>query len=189
MIALLIFINKVMSRVYSLIFNTILPRVLDEMRIYIQPNLENRVGDSVLFMHSTVIWVYGCHEFPYLLPIFLTPIFFSLEFIGKRIISQIEHILKLHKDSNLKFPFIIVPFIVKARYCLSQIQAKLKDFGFSKLQGIIYDPHQIISKRILMKKYAPYEHGHVEGFDKLENLEVCVDMEIVLNQLKSSKWR
>jgi hypothetical protein len=28
-----------------------------------------------------------------------------------------------------------------------------------------------------MNKHAPYEHEHVEGFDKLENLEVCVDME------------
>ena len=43
-ITLLIFINKVMSRVYSLIFNTNLPRVLDDMRSYLQPNIENRVG-------------------------------------------------------------------------------------------------------------------------------------------------
>jgi hypothetical protein len=34
-ITLLIFINKVMSSVYSLIFKTILPRVLDDMRIYL----------------------------------------------------------------------------------------------------------------------------------------------------------
>jgi hypothetical protein len=54
-------INKVMSRVYSLIFNTSLPRVLDDMRIYLQPNPENGMGDRVLFMHSIVIWVYGCH--------------------------------------------------------------------------------------------------------------------------------
>jgi hypothetical protein len=31
-----------------------------------------------------------------------------------------------------------------------------------------------------MNKQAPYEHEHVEGFDKLENLEVSVDMETVL---------
>jgi hypothetical protein len=179
-ITLLIFINKVMSRVYSLIFNTSLPRVLDDMRSYLQPNPENKVGDWVLFMHSTVIWVYGFHESPYLLPIFLTPRVFSLEFIRQRIISETEHFLKLHKASNLKFPFIIGPFIVKARSCLSQIQAKLKEFGFAQLQGRRYDPHQIISKRRLMNKHAPYEHEHVEGFDKLENLEVCVDMEAVL---------
>jgi hypothetical protein len=32
-ITLLIFINKVMSRIYSLIFNTSLPRVLEDMKI------------------------------------------------------------------------------------------------------------------------------------------------------------
>jgi hypothetical protein len=37
-ITMLIFINKVMSRVYSLIFNTGLPRVLDDMRSSLQPN-------------------------------------------------------------------------------------------------------------------------------------------------------
>jgi hypothetical protein len=37
-ITLLIFINEVMSRVYNLIFNTKLPRVLDDMRRYLHPN-------------------------------------------------------------------------------------------------------------------------------------------------------
>jgi hypothetical protein len=64
----------------------------------------------------------------------------------------------LRKASNLKLPFIIGPFSVQAGSCLSQIQAKLKEFGFSQLQGRMYDPNQIISKRRLMKKHAPYEH-------------------------------
>jgi hypothetical protein len=179
-ITLLIFINKVMSSVYSFIFNTILPRVMNDMRIYLQPNPENRVGGWVLFMHSTMIWVYDFHESPYLLPIFLTPRIFSLEFIGERIISETEHFLKLHKASNLKFPFIIGPFNVKTRSCRSQIQEKIKEFGFAQLQGRRYGPHQIISKRRLMKKHDPYEHEHVEGFDKLANLEVYDDMETVL---------
>jgi hypothetical protein len=34
-ITLLIFINKCMSKVYSLIFNTILPRVVDDMKSYL----------------------------------------------------------------------------------------------------------------------------------------------------------
>jgi len=118
-ITLLIFINKVMSRVYSLIFNTSLPRVMDDMKSYLQPNLENRVGDWVLFIHSIVVWVYGCHQSPYLLPIFLNPRVFSLEFIRQIIISYTKHFLKLHKASNLKFHFIIGPFIIKTRSCLS----------------------------------------------------------------------
>jgi hypothetical protein len=104
-----------MSKVYSLIFNISLPEVLDDMRIYLQPNPENRVGDWVFFTHSTVIWVYGCHESPYLLPIFLTPRVFDLEFIRKRIILETDHFLKLHKASNLKFPFIIRLFTVNTR--------------------------------------------------------------------------
>jgi hypothetical protein len=130
-ITMLIFINKVMSRVYILIFNTSLPRVLDDRRSYLQQNPEKRVGDWVLFMHSIVIWVYSCHESPYLLPIFLTPEVFALEFIKKRIISETQYFLKLHKASNLKFPFIIGPFIAKTRSCLSQVQKKLKEFGFA----------------------------------------------------------
>jgi len=31
-----------------------------------------------------------------------------------------------------------------------------------------------------MNKEAPYEHEHVEGFDKLKNLDVCDDMEEIL---------
>jgi hypothetical protein len=179
-ITMLIFINKIMSRVYSLIFNTSLPRVSKDMKSYLQPNPENRVGYWVLFMHSIVIWVYGFQEAPYLLPIFLTPRVFDLEFIRQRIISETEHFLKLHKESNLKFPFIIGPSVVKTRPYLSQIQAKIKEFGFSQLQGRIYDPHQVISKRRLINKHAPYEHEYVEGFNKLESLETCVDMEAIL---------
>jgi hypothetical protein len=93
----------------------------------------------------------------------------------------------LHKASNLKFPFIIGPFIVKSRSCLSQVQEKLKEFGFAQLQGRRYDPDQIISNRRLMNKHAPYEHEQVEGFDKLSNLEVCVDMEETLQQIQTQQ--
>jgi hypothetical protein len=31
-----------------------------------------------------------------------------------------------------------------------------------------------------MRKQGPYEHEHVEGFDKLTNLETCADMEVIL---------
>jgi hypothetical protein len=49
-ITLFIFINKVMSRDYILIFNTNIPRVLDDMRSYLHPNPESRVGEWVFFM-------------------------------------------------------------------------------------------------------------------------------------------
>ena len=66
----------------------------------------------MLFIQSTVIWVYGYQEGPYLLPVFLTPIIFALEFIRQRIISKTEHFLKMHNASNLKFPFV-TPYAVE----------------------------------------------------------------------------
>jgi hypothetical protein len=179
---MLIFINKIMSRVHSLIFGLDLPRVLEEMKNSLQPNLENMIGDWVLFAQSTVIWVYGYQEGPYLLPVFLMPRVFALEFIRQRIISETEHFLKAHKASNLKFPFVVGPFVVKSKSCLPQIESKLSKFGFTQLQGRRYDPHQIISKRRLASRQGPYEHEHVEGFDKLTNLETCADMEIIIQQ-------
>ena len=38
-----------------------------------------------------------------------------------------------------------------------------------------------------MNKQAPYEHEHVEGFDNLENLEVCVDMEAILEPTQTQQ--
>jgi hypothetical protein len=117
----------------------------------------------------------------------LTPKIFSLEFIRQRIISETKYFLKAHKASNLKFPFIVGPFVVKKQSCLHQIQSKISEFGFTQLQGRKYDPHQIISKRILARKEGPYEHEHVEGFDNLANLETCVDMEVTLQHYQKKQ--
>jgi hypothetical protein len=122
-----------------------------------------------------------------LLPIFLTPRIFSLQFIGQRIISETKNFINFHRASNIKFPFVIVPFIVKSRSCLSQVKEKFKDFGFSKIQGRKYDPHQIISKRRQMNKNAPYEHEYIEGLEKLANLEVCFDVESPLQQVQTQQ--
>ena len=70
---------------------------------------------------------------------------------------------------------------------LSQVKEKLKDFGFSEIQGRKYDPHQIISKRIHMNKNAPYEHDNMEGLDKLTNMEVCIDVEAPLQQVQTQQ--
>jgi hypothetical protein len=70
---------------------------------------------------------------------------------------------------------------------LSQVQEKIKDFGFTQLQGRRYDPHQVIYIRRLMSKHVPYEHEQVEGFDKLENLEVCVDTEAILQPTQTQQ--
>jgi hypothetical protein len=48
-ITMLIFINKIMSKIYSLIFGSDFPRVLEEMKISLQPSPENTMGDWMFF--------------------------------------------------------------------------------------------------------------------------------------------
>jgi hypothetical protein len=48
-ITMLIFINKIMSKIYSLIFGLDFPRVLEEMKSLLQPSLANAMGDWMLF--------------------------------------------------------------------------------------------------------------------------------------------
>ena len=40
-----------------------------------------------------------------------------------------------------------------------------------------------------MSKQGPYEHEYVEGFDKLENLKTCVDMEAILQPSQTQQVR
>jgi hypothetical protein len=75
---------------------------------------------------------------------------------------------------------MVGPFVVKNRSCLPIIQYKLNEFRFTQLQGRKCDLHRIISKRILLSRQGPYEHEHVEGFDKMANLENCANMEVTL---------
>jgi hypothetical protein len=135
-----IFINKVMSKAYQMIFNVKLPRFIEEMRIHLQ-NPEDRIGDWTLFINSTVIWVYVFHEFHYLFPIFFTPTIFSLEFLRQKIISETENLIKYHRARNIKFSFVIGPFIAKFRTCLAQVEAKLKALFFAQMPGKKYDLH------------------------------------------------
>jgi hypothetical protein len=140
MMTSVIFINKVMSKAYQMIFNVKLPRFIEEMRIHLQ-NPEDRIGDWTIFINSTVIWVYVFHEFHYLFPIFFTPTIFSLEFLRQKIISETENLIKYHRARNIKFSFVIGPFIVKFRTCLAQVEAKLKALFFAQMPGKKYDLH------------------------------------------------
>jgi hypothetical protein len=139
-IILIIFINKVMSKIYSLIFNTILPRVLDDMRSYLQPNPKNKVGDWVLFMHSTIIWVYGCHESPYLLLVFLTPRIFSLEFIRQRITSETKHSWSCTKPTTLSSLLSLAPLLLNRDHAYLRFKksSKILVFHSYREEGMIH---------------------------------------------------
>ena len=43
------FVNKIMAKVYKLLFDDVLPRVLEEMRIILQSSSEEKIGDWFLY--------------------------------------------------------------------------------------------------------------------------------------------
>ena len=86
-----------MSKIYRLIHNAVFPRFLKEMKNKLQFDQHNRVGDWFLDISSTIIRIYGFHEAPYILPAFLTPIFFALEFIRQRLVTESKHFIKRNK--------------------------------------------------------------------------------------------
>lgn len=141
------------------------------MKSKLQLSPETRIGDWFLYKHHTVIKDYYFSEAPYLIPPFLTPRLFSLEFIMKKLYFEIEHFLNHKKVSNLKFPFNVGPFIVKTKSTLHIIERFLKVMGFKEVEKIRYGPHQIICHRKKKNKSAPFENQTIEGMDKISNLE------------------
>lgn len=115
------FISRLMSMFYKFIFNTKLPNVSKEMKSKLQLSPKTRTGDWFLYKHHTVIRAYGFYEAPYLMPSFLTPRLFALEFIRKKLYYEIEHFLNHTKVSNLKFSFNVGPFIVKTKSALQVV--------------------------------------------------------------------
>ena len=84
------FTNKIMSRVYQLIFEQELPRVTDIMRT----NLEigsKIIGYWFLYAEYTEIRLYGYTGNLFLLPTLMTDMIFSLEFAMQRIHAEKEH--------------------------------------------------------------------------------------------------
>ena len=83
------------------------------------PNV--KIGDWYLFEKHTMIIIYGFEEEPYLLPTFLTPRLYSLEYIRRRISVDLFHFVSDNKTSNFKFQQNIGPFVVKNRSDLKVI--------------------------------------------------------------------
>ena len=53
------FANSIMSKIYKMLFDEVLPRVLEDMKCLIQSSPEDRVGDWFLHKDSTVLRIYG----------------------------------------------------------------------------------------------------------------------------------
>ena len=106
-----------MAYVYKLIFGATLPRLTEEMKIYMHHSSEP-IGDWFLYEDYKVLRVYGFMEEPYKLPVFLTNKIFVLEFLRQRLYVENELFLKHKKSSNINFKFTIEPFVVDSTFSM-----------------------------------------------------------------------
>ena len=85
------------------------------MKEFLQFSPDKRIGDWFLLEEHTIIRVYGFTHEPYILPAFLTPRIFALELIRHNLIVENEHFINFRKASEIKFPWVVGPFIIKIK--------------------------------------------------------------------------
>lgn len=80
-----------------LLFGSLPPEILEELNNYLQLSPKTRIGDWYFFENQTIIRVYGFEDEPFLLPAFLTPRIYALEYIRQRFALYFEHFGKFKK--------------------------------------------------------------------------------------------
>ena len=71
-----------------------------------------------------VIRVYGFVHQPYVFPYFLIPRIFALEIIRQNLIVENEHFINLKKSLEIKFPWVVGPFIIKRKASLLVVESR-----------------------------------------------------------------
>ena len=140
------YMKFIMDEVYNVFFQNKLPRVFPIMKESLQFSLDKRTGDWFLLEEHTIIRAYGFTQEPYILPEFLTPRIFTLELIRHKLIVENDHFINFRKASEIKFPWVVGPFIIKNKSTLLVIESMLQDTNFRKSFAINYDRHHVISQ-------------------------------------------
>ena len=154
---------------YNAIFQKRFPRVFPEMKKILQISQEKRIGDQFLFEQGTLIRLYGFVHQPYLFPAFLNPRFFSMELVRQRLIVENEHFLNFKKSIEIKYPWVVGPFVIKNKVSLPMIERLLKEMVFFTKPNVNYDPHHVISNSRKAMKINPFEHEEIVGLREASN--------------------
>ena len=80
-----------------------------------------------------------------------------------------EHFLNFKKPSEIRFPWVVGPFIIKNKASLPMIERLLREMGFPNEAAINYDPRHIISIKRQVNEDKPFEHYEVAGIPETAN--------------------
>ena len=104
-----------------------------------------------------------------MLPAFLTLRVFALELIRQKLIVENENFLNFKKYSEIKFPWVVGPFIIKNKSALPMIESLLREMGFQTEVAVNYDPHRIISIKRQVNKNKRFEHFELASLSETTN--------------------
>jgi hypothetical protein len=170
------YVDQFMSKSYQIIHNQVPPRIFPECKKLLQLSPDKRVGDWYIFEHYTEIRVYGCQLSPFRLPVFMTPRIFSLEYVRKRLNSDEIHFVPNKYKVTFKLKKEVGPFIVNTRSTLQVTTKILSALGLQQGEPWNYDPHGIISSKIISHGKSPYQHQQKEQLELLENQDSWKDV-------------
>jgi hypothetical protein len=174
-------IDLFMSNSYKVIYSEPPPKIFLECKKLLRLSPDKRVGDWYIFDNYTKIRVYGCELRPFLLPIFLTPKMFSLQYIRKILNSDDVHFVSRKYKATFKLEKEVGPFIVNSKIALQVLVAKvLSDMGFQEGETWIYDPYAFISSKNISHGLNSYHHERKEEVELLENQRRWKDVKNIL---------
>jgi hypothetical protein len=153
------FINKTMAKNNCVLFDSTPPRIFLELRFkLLQLSLDTSIGVWHIFENHTILRVYGFEEEPYMLPIFLTPRIYALEYIRKRFEYDHKHFVVNNHPITFRLHHNVGPFVVRIKTTKLIVEDLLRYLNFQQAEKINYDPHHVISERRKKNKAFAYVH-------------------------------
>jgi len=154
-----------MKLVFSIFYGVPLSSIFLKYKILLQLP-RSLTCDWYLYQHYTIIRVYGFEHEAYMLPVFLTPRIFSLEYIRQVFFSDKEHFSGKKQATIFKLPQQIGPFLAKSRSTVEYVEKILQQMHFLKATKWVYSPHGLISFRKHDKERGNYVHQKDEFLEK-----------------------
>ena len=88
----------------------------------------------------------------------------------------------MKKGCNIKFHYVIGPFVIKSSQALPVIENILESMRFQEETKVNYDPKGIIEKRRLDSKSPTFRHQEVPGLLEIANSESVIHDQFEMHQ-------
>lgn len=152
------FIELFIHLAISLMSNTLVTRINDEIVKVLQLINQATTGDWYLYQNYTKIMVYGCEVPPYKLPRYLPIRIFALEYIRQRLNADEVNFVAEKKKSQFKLKALFGPFICDTKASGEEVDRLLKEMKFGLSFTWSYDTMGVISKLRVENKFTAYHH-------------------------------